>query len=278
MTTRDRLVAIVVVALAILAGCWFLLVAPQRSKAGSLQGQISTAQSQLQTAQVSVVSNKEARDAYNHDYATVASLGKAVPSDPEIASLLVQLQAAANKSKVDFREIDQGASAIGPAPTPPAPPTTDTTSTTPAASTTPTTTATTPAAPVDASATTTVAPGTSVGAGLTTIPFTLIFTGNYFQLANFIKAVQNFTTVNGKTVRAKGRLLVIGSVNLGASTKGFPNVKATITATAYEMPSPLSTGAAATGAAPVAGATPAASTTPAATPAPAATATLGGTP
>jgi Tfp pilus assembly protein PilO len=281
MTARDRLVAIVLVALALLAACWFMLVAPKRSEASSLNGKISVQQTALSSAQSTVASNAHARVEYNRDYATVARLGKAVPSDAEVASLLVQLQAAAQSSHVDFREIDEGASSIGPTPT--APTATD------SAATTTATTATTPAtaAPVSATDTTSLAPGSAVGsASLTTIPFQLTFEGTYFQLVRFIQAVQSFASVQRKTISVHGRLLVIGSVTLAPGPGGFPKIKASIDATGYELPAQQGLTAGATPAGPAAttgtvtptSSTSTTATTAAATPAPAATASVGGTP
>jgi len=280
MTSRDRLVVIVVVALAILAGFWFLLIAPKRQQANDLVGQIQAQKDALAQAQQKVTSNTQARNTYNHDYATIAVIGKAVPGTKQIPSLLVQLETAAEKTHVDFREIDQGSSTLGPAPAPPAQAnnavtTANNASTAASGSTTPTT----PTTPVTASSTTSLAPGSTVGAGVTTIPFTLNYYGNYFKLQKFIQAVQNLTTVKQGHIAATGRLLVIGSLNLGATPKGFPMVKAQITATAFELPTDDTTSAAATGTTP--GATTgnqaaAASTTPAgaSSPAPAATASV----
>jgi Tfp pilus assembly protein PilO len=237
MTNRDRLVVIVVVALAVLAGFWFLIIAPKRQQANDLVGQIQAQKDALSQAQQNVTTNTEARDSYNHDYATVAVIGKAVPGAKQIPSLLVQLERAAQKTHVNFHEIDQGASTLGPAPAPPAQAsaavtTANSASTTSTTPTTPTTSTT----PVSASSTTTLPPGSTVGAGVTTIPFTLDYYGNYFDLQRYIQAVQSLTTVKNGKVAATGRLLVIGSIDLAASSAGFPQIKAQISATAFMLP------------------------------------------
>jgi hypothetical protein len=221
-----------------------LIIAPKRQQANDLVGQIQVQKDALAQAQQKVTTNTNARDAYNHDYATVAVIGKAVPGDKEIPSLLVQLETAAEHSNVDFREIDQGSSTIGPAPTPAAQASgavnTANGASSSAAGSTTSTTPTTPA-PVTASATTSLAPGSTVGAGVTTLPFTLTYYGNYFHLQRFIQRVQNLTTVQHGHIVATGRLLVIGSMDLTATQAGFPQVKALITATAFENPADSTT-------------------------------------
>ena len=95
---------------------------------------------------------------YKANYSMVARLGKAVPADDDVRSLLVQLNAAADKPSVDFRTINisaQGAPAAGPD----AAPTTG------------------PAPPPGAS---------TVGtAGFSTMPFSFNFKGSFFQLGKF---------------------------------------------------------------------------------------------
>jgi hypothetical protein len=271
MTARDRLVAIVVVALALLAGAWFLVIAPKRQQAQDLVGQIQVQRDALAQAQQKVTTNTNARTAYNHDYATVAVIGKAVPSDKEIPSLLYQLEKAAQNSHVSFREIDQGSSTLGPAPA--APTAASNAVTTANNASTATTTATTP---VSASSTTNLVPGSTVGAGVTTVPFTLKYYGNYFRMQRYLQAVQNLTTVQHNHVVATGRLLVIGTITLKIKT--FPQIEADITATAFEGPADNTTAAAPVGAAPSTSGNQAAaaSTTPAgaSAPAPAATASV----
>jgi Tfp pilus assembly protein PilO len=294
MTARDRLVVIVIVAIGILAGCWFLLIAPKNKEAGDLNGEVTAQQAALQSARSKVQSNTQARTAYYHDYATVANLGKAVPTSAQVEGLMIQLNTAAKLNHIDFREIDAGSSSLGPTPAPPVAATnavgTANNASANAAGTTPTTPTT---APVSAASTTGLAPGSTVGGGLSTMPFTLKFWGNYFHLAKFLQDVQNYTGVRGDHVDATGRLIVIGTMkitpkvgNAKVGAKNLALVEADIQMTAYERPDDLQpAGAAAPGASTV-GATSgttaaAASTTPSsapAAPAPSATAGIGATP
>ena len=54
MTGRDRIVLIVVSALAVLAAAWLLLVSPERKQAAKLQSQVTQASAQLATAESQV--------------------------------------------------------------------------------------------------------------------------------------------------------------------------------------------------------------------------------
>jgi hypothetical protein len=93
------------------------------------------------------------------------------------------------------------------------------------------------------------------------LPFTFIFDGDYFSLSKLLDLVRSFTVTNGDTVTVRGRLMTIQSVNLQEGRNGFPQVKATVNATAYLADQPISLPGGATAPSPTGGTTP--STTPA---------------
>jgi hypothetical protein len=271
MTARDRMIILVVALVVVTGAAWFTAIKPRRQQASVLEGQIATAQQRLDTAQVALQAARQAQKTYAGDYATIARLGKAVPADDDVPSLLVQLQNAARRSGTDFRSMTLDASAAAasaaaapapaPAPATPAPAsgsgasgsssgtsTTSTASTTPTTSTTPSTTpappagSSAPAAPAAADATQTAAaslpPGAAVGAaGFPTMPFNFAFNGSFFKLEDFLRAVDRFTTVDGQKVTVRGRLLTIDGISLTAGPGGFPHMTAKIKATAYLLPS-----------------------------------------
>jgi hypothetical protein len=84
------------------------------------------------------------------------------------------------------------------------------------------------------------------------MPFSFVFSGTYFDMERFFGDVQSFVKVHGKQVDADGRLLSIDGFSLVAGPGGFPNVKASVMATAYlrtaadDNTSTAPTGAAAT--------------------------------
>jgi Tfp pilus assembly protein PilO len=118
MTKRDRLAGLVIGGVAILAAFWFLLLGPKRAEVQSLKDKTTQAQARLQTANQTAATAGAARGRYDADYATVARLGKAVPADDDVASLVYQLDAAAHGSKIDFRSIklDNRSAPAAPAP------------------------------------------------------------------------------------------------------------------------------------------------------------------
>ena len=150
MTGRDRIVIVVFGALAVVAAAWLLVVAPEREKASKLGSEVSAAQAQLTTAESQVASARAAQAGYPTAYASLVSLGKAVPTGQEVPSLIYQLAHASNQKQVDFTSITTGGSAGGSG---------GSSSATPAAAT----------------------------AGFTQMPFTFVFNGSFFDLYNLFQ-------------------------------------------------------------------------------------------
>ncbi len=113
MTGRDRIVIVVIAALAVAAAAWLLVVAPEREKATKLGAEVSTAQSQLSTAESEVSAARSAEVGYPTEYTSLVNLGKAVPTGQEVPSLIVQLAQATNEKSVEFSSITSGGSAGG---------------------------------------------------------------------------------------------------------------------------------------------------------------------
>ena len=189
----------------------------------------------------------------------IARLGKAVPADDDVRSLMVQINAAADHSKVDFRTINIGGGGSAPA-------------------------ADAGAGAAKGAAASTPPPGaTTVGtAGFSTMPFAFNFKGSYFELGKFFNRLDKFVAVRNGRLDVTGRLLLLNSITLTPDTaKGFPTLTAEVSANSYLLPPTegLTGGATATGPAGAAGqpAAPAASATPApSNPATTTTATITG--
>jgi Pilus assembly protein, PilO len=242
MTGRDRMVIMAIAVLAILAGGWLLAVSPERKEAAQAETKIESARTALQTAQAQAASERSAEARYASAYVSVVKLGKAVPPQQEVPSLVYELERASNQRSIDFNSITSSSTAASPSAAP---------SSTSAATTTP--------------------------AAFTQMPFTFIFKGTYFGLAHLLGQIDGLartttTTAGGggaskssdasaltpTGVQVNGRLLTIQSVNLalenqgGASAgaaKAGSQLTATITATAYVLPASqgLTAGATATG-------------------------------
>lgn len=251
MTARDRMIVVVVLVVAMLGGVWFVALAPKRKQATELQGKIDVANQQLSDAQQKAATARKAKAGYNEDYATVATLGKAVPKSDALASLLYQLQSTAHGARIDFNSLKINGSGAPTTPSTPAanaaaatnaangttPAAPSTSSATPSTSTPATSgssgTAASPA-PATAAAAATLPPGAVVGsAGFPTMPFSFVFSGTFFDMEKFLGDVQRFVRVNGDKVDVRGRLLSVDGFSLSAGPGGFPNVKASINATAY---------------------------------------------
>ncbi len=247
MTARDRTVVTVLAALALVAAAWFLLLSPVRKESAALDAKVAAAQARLTAAQALVASGEAAKVAYKADYAAVSRLGKAVPADDDVPSLVVQLEGAADRSKVDFRSIELaagGASApLAATQAAAVASATGATGATGAAGAPP------PVVPATQAVSSTLPPGASVGAaGFPTMPFDFAFTGSFFKLQDFLGRLDRFTEVDGQDITVRGRLLTVDGFSLTPGPKGFPDMLASVRATAYLLPPGQAAGAAVTAA------------------------------
>jgi hypothetical protein len=265
MTRRDRTVVAVVAAVALLAGYWFLLLGPKRDEAQKLSTQISQAQRTRDAAAAEAAASRAARAQYPANYTTVARLGKAVPADDDVPSLVYQLSTVSRAAHIDFRTVALSAAAGGAASTPPAastakPSTPSGGSSTAKPSTPSGGTTGSPATPAAAtqSATAGLPPGAVVGpAGLPTMPFTFTFNGGFFHLSNFFARLDALISARKSGVDVRGRLLSVDGIELTEGGKGFPDMKASVAATAFLVPaSEGATNGATPGAPPQSGAQP----------------------
>lgn len=230
-------VLIVAVALLVLAGGFYKLVlGPERSKVDELQTKLTDAQARFDAAEALLAANEAARKEFKSAYSTVVRLGKAVPGDDDVRSLIVQLDRAADRTFIDFQSIEVSQTGV------------------------------TSATPAVAGATAPLPPGATVGtAGFPVMPFSFSFRGGFFRLAKFFARLDNFVKAKNARVDVTGRLLTIDGLKLEPDTTGFPNIKATVQATSY-LVSPLegaTGGATPSGPAGVVGSTPGVTTPPA---------------
>jgi hypothetical protein len=241
VTTRDRIVLLVVLGAAMIAGFWFVALGPTRTEATKLDAKAAAAQQRLQQAQGTLGQGEKAKRGYEADYATVARLGKAVPKDDNMPSLLYELQSAAGDARINFQSLAISGAAQPGAPAPSA-------SGTPAAGASGS--SATPSAAGQAAAAA-LPPGASVGtAGFPTTPLEFTFQGSYADMEHLLGEVQRFVSIHGKDIHVRGRLLTIDGLALTPQTSR--QVKASISATAYLMPSGDTSSAGATAQGPVA--------------------------
>jgi hypothetical protein len=68
------------------------------------------------------------------------------------------------------------------------------------------------------------------------MPFDFAFTGSFFKLQGFLERLDRFTELDGDQITVRGRLLTVDGFSLTPSPKGFPNMQASVHATAYLLP------------------------------------------
>jgi Tfp pilus assembly protein PilO len=222
MTSRDRLVLTVLGAFALLAAVYLLAVSPERKEASSLDGQVATANAQLTSAEGQLASARADQRRYSAAYASIVSLGKAVPAGQEVPSLMYQLAQASKQKNVDFTSITTGGGSSGSGAT-----------------------ANAPAA-------------AAASAGFTQMPFTFVFNGSFSDLYRLFQEMNGFTTrTTSGGLRVSGRLLTIQSTKLspvtetsGPGATPTEQLSGTITATAYVLPATQSLTGGATAASP----------------------------
>jgi hypothetical protein len=203
MSTRGRSLLAVVATIGLLVALWMLAVAPKRQQAAQLAIGVAQAEQRRDAATAQAATAEQARATYARDYATVARLGKAVPVNADVPSLVFQLESAARRAKVDFRAVTVLDSA--------------------------------PDAPPAAGA---AAPA---GGGIEPVPFSFKFEGTFFGLQKLLSQIDRFARVKGTHVSVDGRLLTIDGVTLNPGRGGPPQIQGLVTAKAYtaDLPTAL---------------------------------------
>jgi Tfp pilus assembly protein PilO len=293
MKGSDKGIVLGVVIAIVLVGFYVKVLSPKREKASQLSADITKLKADIDVQEQNATYGEDARQHFPAYYGRMVVLGKAVPEQADTASLLVQLNSVSTKSHVKFNslQLSQGtgattasaAGSTGAAGTS-TPPGASGTSTTPGASGTSTTpgdsgTSTTPSSP-DASSSSTATPaaettsatptpateasaanvplGSSVGpGGLSTMPYSLSFTGTFFDVTNFFASLDSLNHVRdgGAMVAADGRLMTVDGFALSRADTlggGSPPLDVNVAVTTYVTPSTqgLTAGASPSGPAP----------------------------
>ena len=289
ITDRDRKIILTLIPLLLVAGYWFLILAPKRSESQKVSAQLTQAQAARDTAQQQVTQLNGAKSTFPSDYATVVRLGKAVPTTLDMPSLLVQLDRAARGTGIEIDDFKPGSASADGGTSPGV--SSQSTSTPPGGGNNPATPGAPPAqgfpakqaqnagqgvqsandqnqANADKTAATgaePATPGASAGApGLVAVPLTFTTTGSYFGLADFFHRMKRFVRVVNDQIVVRGRLLTIESFDFQKTGPDTSILKADVTATIYLSPADqgATAGATAQGPATAPGASPAPSSSP----------------
>ena len=238
---RDKKILMVVVPLALIAGYWFLVLDPKRQEAGEAAAQLAQAQKKRDDAVALAARLEVARSRFGADYATLIRLGKAIPSEVDMASLLVQLDAAARGTNLEFKQVKSGertvlgTPAAGPTPAAPAPAAGSGAGASaqpaqPGAAGAPQS-----ANPGSAPAAPGAGPSTAPPAGLESVPLELSLAGGFSELADFLHRLKRFVRVADDRVLVRGRLMTIDSFAL-TNGEGSREMEAEIKGTVYLTP------------------------------------------
>jgi len=255
---------------------------------------------QARDSAVSTANSLEhAKASFDQQYQEMVKLGKAIPTEVDMPSLIVQLDSAAHGTGIQFGDIKVGARVAA------APATTSSTTSTPSTGSTPP-----PVAAGGTQASTTfgkatesannaaaqgnaqaiqqsglsaddantskagktglpIGGGAAVSAtpitpgqpvpGLDTVPLTFTFGGKFNNLAQFFHRLKRFVHIANNKIAVQGRLITIDSLKFTSSAANFPTLEADVTATVYLSPKDGGTTAGATAQGP-------ATTTPSTTP------------
>jgi Tfp pilus assembly protein PilO len=215
----NRLIAAMLVVVALAIGFWVLLLSPKRSEADKLSLQVESLETSLATHTGEVEAAEAAKKSFSGNYARLVVLGKAVPAEAETASLIVQIQKLAERSKVHFGSLtleSAGGSTEGEAAAPaPAPGT---------------------VTPTEAAASLMPLGATIGPAGLAVMPYSLTFEGNFFKIADFVERLDNLVKTENEKVAVDGRLFTVDSFSLEPGAGGFPALLASFSITTFLTP------------------------------------------
>lgn len=224
MSSSNRVIVAMLAVVVLAIAFWMLLLSPKKEEVSKLDKQVAKQEESLALHRSEVDRGLVAQEAFPVAYQQLVVLGKAAPADDDTASLLVQLNRIADRSKVRFETFvlaaaggeEETAESV-PAPEPGA--------------------GAAYPSPTEVAAST-MPLGASIGpAGLAVMPYTLTFTGSFFHVADFIHGLDSLVETNNEEVEVTGRLITINDFSLAEDGgKGFPYLEASFTVTTFLVP------------------------------------------
>lgn len=221
MNSTNRLIAALVAVGVLAVVFWMTMLSPKREEAKKLEAQVERLESSLAQHEAEVAEGEAARKEFPAEYQHLVVLGKAVPGDDDIASLLVQLNRIAKGADGTFSKVELAASGSG-----------EETTAAPAAGA-----AGEPASPTEVAASLLPLGATIGPAGLAVMPYEVSFDGKFGQVADFIAGLDSLVNTNDEGVVVDGRLVTVDGFTLEADELlGFPDLDATFSLTTYLTP------------------------------------------
>jgi Tfp pilus assembly protein PilO len=258
--SSDKAILVALPMLAVLAAIYLLVISPKREEASALEAKVAELQAAVTQQEDLAAAAELAKETFPRNYARMVLLGEAVPADSEQASLLVELQAIADKAGVGLNgvELTEGGGGDVPPP-PPAPAQTPAqtaeqseqevaaaeSGTPPAAGAPPV--AGTPVPATEASASVTPFGSTIGPAGLPLTKYKVSLGGTYFELADFLAGMDKLISLSNDQVKVNGRLITIDDFTLSSDGSGSGELTAELNVTAYLAPAGDATAVGATG-------------------------------
>jgi type IV pilus assembly protein PilOP len=71
------------------------------------------------------------------------------------------------------------------------------------------------------------------GSGYQKVPVNLVFQGNFFELSDFLFRLRNLVDVRDNRLRVDGRLFSVDGIDFAQGSEQFPQIQATLTASAF---------------------------------------------
>jgi Tfp pilus assembly protein PilO len=189
---------------AMVAALWLLAVSPKRAEQAAVSDQVAAQEQRLTDARAQLASYQSARKQYPGMLAELKRLDKAVPARGAIPALLRQLQRRARAKKSDLQIATLKPGAAGPG--------TSGENMTPGA--------------------------TPASGGISTLPFSFTYTGEYFDLVSVLAAARRAVTVKSGDLKIDGRLVTIEGISFERAQPDAPLIKASVSATAYIAAAP----------------------------------------
>ena len=186
MSARDRIVLMAIAAVAVLGAGWMLAVKPARKQASAVESEVAAARTQLTTVQGEITDAQSARQRYRSAYASLATLGIAVPTSSEVPALMYTIDQVSNRKKVEFTSISNGGSG-------------------------------------GSGSSGSSASAAAQASAFREMPITFEFNGSYKDLIKLLKQLEGFTVQSPTgTLEVSGRLLTLQSITFAApaSTAG----------------------------------------------------------
>jgi Tfp pilus assembly protein PilO len=216
----------VVAIIAIVAAGWFLAIAPQKQKVKSLASQAASQEQENSKLRTNLAVLTSQMQAVPSEQAAVAAVGQRIPTNPDMPSYIRALTAAAQQTGVELVSISPGAPVAVAVPVAAVPASTAQDGVSASS------------APSHAAAPNAGAAPAPAAASLQTISVNLSVQGGYFQIQQFVAALQKLTrsTVVSSLALAPGTALKSPALATGAvasTATAWKSLQATVAVSVF---------------------------------------------